>query len=77
MVPQRDRRPRWIVDYSWWKVNQETLPLAPKEAMQFGHALDRLLRKMLLADPKHGILEMMKIDIADGLQIKIGGGLSS
>ena len=43
VIPQRDRRPQWIVDYSWWKVNQETLPLTPKEAMQFGHALDRLL----------------------------------
>ena len=33
LVPQRDRQPRWIVDYSEWKVNQETLPLAPKEVM--------------------------------------------
>ena len=33
--------------------------------MQFGHALDRLLRGLLLADPKHGIPEMMKIDLAD------------
>ena len=39
--PQRDRRPRWIVDYSLCNVNQETLPLAPKEATQFGHVLDR------------------------------------
>ena len=66
VVPQRDRRPRWIVDYSWWNVNQETLPLAPKEAMQFGHALDRLLREILLADPVHGPPEMMKVDIANG-----------
>ena len=40
--------------------------MVPKEAMQFGLALDRLLHELLLADPKHGILEMMKIDIADG-----------
>ena len=66
VVPRRDRQPRWIVHYSWWKVNQETLPLAPKEAMQFGHALDRLLRELLLADPNHSIPHMMKIDIADG-----------
>ena len=65
MVPQRDRRPRWIVDYSWWNVNQETLPLVPKEAMQFGHMLDRLLREILLADQAHGPPEMMKVDIAD------------
>ena len=33
VVPQRDRRPRWICDYTWSQVNQETLPLAPLEAM--------------------------------------------
>ena len=66
VVPQRDQRPRWIVDYSWWNVNQETLPLAPKEAIQFRHALNRLLQEILLADPKHGPPEMMKVDIAGG-----------
>ena len=34
--------------------------------MQFGHALDRLLREILLADLSHGPPEMMKVDIADG-----------
>ena len=34
--------------------------------MQFGHALDRLLREILLADPSHGPPKMMKVDIADG-----------
>lgn len=33
VVPQRDRRPRWIGDYSWWGVNSDTLPLAAREAM--------------------------------------------
>ena len=40
VVPQRDRRPHWICDYSWSLVNQETVLLAPLESMQFGHALD-------------------------------------
>ena len=66
VVPQRGRRPRWIVDYSWWHVNDETLPLAPKEAMQFGHALDRILREILLADPKLGPIYLSKLDISDG-----------
>jgi hypothetical protein len=39
VVPQRDRRPRTIVDYSYSGVNQETCPIAPTEAMQFGTAL--------------------------------------
>ena len=40
VVPQRDQRPRWICDYTWSEVNKDSLPLAPLEAMQFGHALD-------------------------------------
>jgi hypothetical protein len=34
VIPQRNRRPRWIVDYSWWDVNADTLPLLAMEAMQ-------------------------------------------
>jgi hypothetical protein len=66
VVPQRKRRPHWIVDYSWWNVNHDTLPLAPVEAMQFGHALDRILRKILLANPRLGPVALMKLDISDG-----------
>ena len=42
-IPQRDRRPRWICDYTWSGVNPETQPIAALEAMQFGHALERIL----------------------------------
>ncbi|EJK56345.1 hypothetical protein THAOC_23791 [Thalassiosira oceanica] len=67
VVPQEGRRPRTIVDYSFSDVNEETLPLAAMEAMQyFGHALDRLLREILLADPRHGPVYMMKVDLSDG-----------
>ena len=34
--------------------------------MQFCHALDRILREILLADPALGSIQLMKIDIADG-----------
>ena len=66
VIPQRDRRPRWICDYSWYGVNDDTLPLAPLESMQFGHALDRILREILLADPQLGPVYMLKLDISDG-----------
>ena len=46
-------------------MNDETLPLAPKEAMQFGHALDRILREILLADLKLGPVYLSKLDISD------------
>jgi len=42
-VPQRGRRPRLIVDLSFYGVNADTVKLAPNEAMQFGHALEQLL----------------------------------
>ena len=51
VVPQRDRRPRVIVDYSYFGVNQETTKLAPQEAMQFSKALERILQKIVEADP--------------------------
>ena len=66
VIPQRDRRPRWICDYSFYGVNQETLPLVPTESMQFGRALERYLRELLLADPANGTLYMLKLDISDG-----------
>ena len=66
VVPQRGRRPRWICDYSWSNVNQETLPIAPMEAMQFGHAIDRILREILIANPELGPLQLIKLDISDG-----------
>jgi hypothetical protein len=66
VVPQRDRRPRWICDYSYSDVNEDTVELVADEAMQFGHALDRLLRQILLADPSSGPVKIIKVDISDG-----------
>lgn len=66
VIPQRGRRPRWIVDYSFWGINEETLPLAALESMQFGHALDRILREILIADPAFGPVQLMKVDLSDG-----------
>ena len=34
--------------------------------MQFGHALQRIFQRMYDADPHHGPICMMKVDIADG-----------
>ena len=66
VVPQRDRRPRLIVDYSFSGVNDDTIPLAPRESIQFGRALQRLLQTIVQADPKCGPVYLPKIDIADG-----------
>ena len=66
VVPQRKRRPRWICDYTFSGVNGDTLPLAALDAMQFGHALDRILREIILADPSLGPVQLMKVDLSDG-----------
>jgi hypothetical protein len=66
VVPQRDRRPRTIVDYSYSNVNQETCPVAPTEAMQFGAALQRIIESIVNADPNHGPVYLCKVDISDG-----------
>jgi hypothetical protein len=66
VVPQHDRRPRTIVDYSHSNLNQETVRLAPSESMQFGRTLPRLLQRIVHADPRHGPVRMSKEDVADG-----------
>ena len=66
VVPQRERRPRWIVDLSCYGIKDDTLDIVPVKAMQFGHALDRYLREILLANPKLGPIYMLKLDISNG-----------
>lgn len=52
--------------YIFSGVNNDTLPLAPRESMQFGRALQRILAKIVYADPRYGPVFMSKIDVADG-----------
>ena len=66
IVPQRDRRPRVIVDYTFWGINDDTVPLAPYKAMQFGRAFERTLHKIRRANRRFGPTYMIKVDIADG-----------
>jgi hypothetical protein len=65
-IPQRDRRPRTIVDYTFSRLNAETLRLAPGDAMQFGRTLQRILQGIFDADPRFGPVHLIKVDIADG-----------
>jgi len=66
VVPQRDRRPRLIVDLTFWGVNDLTVSYAPNESMQFGRTLERLLYQIRHADPRYGPVYMCKLDISDG-----------
>ncbi len=54
VVPQRERRPRPIMDYSYNHVNQNSLDIAPTQAMQFGFCLQRLLQHLAYSNPAFG-----------------------
>lgn len=66
VVPQRNRCSHLIVDYTFSGLNVETLPLAPREAMQFSRALQRVCSRIMHSNPQFGPVMMAKIDIADG-----------
>ena len=63
---ERDRRPRWLGDYSYFKTNAETLPVACLSTMKYGRALDRLIRQIVYADPALGYVYLLKADVSDG-----------
>jgi hypothetical protein len=66
VVPQRERRPRPIMDYTYNGVNSKSVPLAPTDAMQFGGALQRILQHLAYANPTYGPPLMAKLDLSDG-----------
>ena len=66
LVPQKNRRDRMISDYGFFGVNDNTVPLAPPEAIQFGQTLKRLLQRIHRANDVFGPVYMPKIDLSDG-----------
>jgi hypothetical protein len=54
------------VDYSFYGLNDETLRLSPRKAMQFGQALERIICLTVNANPKFGPVNFIKIDLANG-----------
>jgi hypothetical protein len=66
VMPSKGRQPRPIVDYSYFGLNAETLPIAPMDSMQFGKALERFIWSIVHADPRFGPVKMIKVDLADG-----------
>lgn len=66
VVLQCTRHPQPIMDYTFTEVNQFSVPLAPTEAMQFGHAPPLILQRLAYASPSFGTLLLAKFDLADG-----------
>ena len=55
-----------MCDYTYCGVNQDTEPMAPPEAMQFGHALPCVLCQLANSNPTYGPVYMAKFGLADG-----------
>ena len=66
LVPHQNRRDRMISDYSFFGVNDDTVPPAPSEAMKFGQTLKRLLQRIHRANDVFGPVHMSKINLSDG-----------
>ena len=64
VVPQRNRRARPIIDYTYSGVNTATVSVAP-DSMQFGQADRRILQTLHRADTRHGPVYLSKDDISD------------
>ena len=54
------------MDYTFSALNGDTVAMAPREAMQFGRALQRVCSTIVHSDRRFGPVKMAKIDIADG-----------
>ena len=65
-VPQRERRPRIINDYTFSGINPATHRLASEAAMQWGRTLHRILWYVFNADRRHGPVLLSKTDLSDG-----------
>ena len=63
---ERDRRPRWLGDYSYFKTNAENLPVSCLSSIQYGRTLDRLLHEIVFVDHALGPVYILKADVSDG-----------
>ena len=62
---ERDRQPRWLGDYSYINLNTETLPIDALFSMQYGRALERLIREVAIAVLALGPMHTLKEDVSD------------
>ena len=63
---KREGQPRWISDYSYSNINTDYLPIAALYAMEYGQALDHLIREVMIADTSLVPVYVLKTDISNG-----------
>ena len=62
----RDRKPWWLGYFSYSNLKPKKLPIAALSVMQYGQALDRLIREVVIAEPALGPVHSLKADVSDG-----------
>ena len=65
VIPQVDFRPHIIFDFTWSGLNDATTRKVPKEVMSFGDNLHRIIRRVLMADLRLGLVYLGKVDPDD------------
>ena len=55
-----------VVDHSWFPINSLTEAYPWPEVMQFGGTLNQILYRVRHADPRHGPVCTLKLDVTDG-----------
>ena len=63
---ERDRQMRWLGDYSFRDLNSGTLTISTMSAMQYGPALECLVRKVIIADPVLVPVHILKVNVSGG-----------
>ena len=60
VAPQHKQQPQVTCNHTFFGVNQDTVPMAPPEAMQFGKMLPRQLQALAFANPKYNPVYLAK-----------------
>jgi len=71
MKEELDQKDRFLADHSNLGIIKHILALTPKESMQFGGTLYRLLYLIRHPDPKYGPIQLAKFDLKDGFYLLI------
>ena len=65
VILQVRRWRRLIFDFTWSGLNDATTRKVPKEVMSFGDNLHRIIRRVLMADLRLGLVYLGKVDPDD------------
>ena len=65
VIPQVGRCPQLIFDFTWSGLNEATAQKAPEEVMRFICTFHRIIRRVLMADPRLVPVYLGKVDLSN------------